>query len=170
MTKRHARVALGAAADRWIGAILALSGVLLAAGLLLPALTLSRFFFTQELSLAAAVFAFARGGDWFLFAATFVFTIAFPLGKVAVCLALWYGVPARGGGAWAARLAGWLSALSRWSMVDVFILALVVLVVDGQLLTSADLHAGVVVFAAGVLLSTWAARRTAALAPARRAA
>ena len=169
MAERQARAAFGAAADRWVGACLALSGALLAAGLFLPALTLSRFFFTQELSLAAAVFAFARGGDWLLFAATFVFTIAFPLGKVAVCLALWYGVPARGG-AWAERLAGWLSALSRWSMVDVFILALVVLVVDGQLLTSADLHAGVVVFAAGVLLSTWAARRTAALAPARRAA
>jgi len=35
--------------------------------------------------------------------------------------------------------------------------------VDGRLLSSADIHAGVVAFTAAVLLSTYAARRIGAL-------
>ena len=105
--------------------------------------------------------ALRRRGQWFLFLVTFLFTVAFPLAKIAVCLALWAGP---GGGGAAVKLAEWLSALSRWSMVDVFIVALVVLAVDGRVFGAADVHAGVIVFAAGVLLSTWAARRVVATA------
>ena len=146
-----------------LGALLALSGALLAAGLFLPAITLGPVFFAERMSLAGAVFGFAAAGQWFLFLITFAFTIAFPLAKVAVCLALWATAPRRPGAA-AVRLAGWLAALSRWSMVDVFIVALVVLAVDGRVFGAADVHAGVIVFAAGVLLSTWTARRTVATA------
>lgn len=160
-TPRAAFAALRARADRWIGAWLVLSGVLLAAGLFLPAVTVGGFFLAESYSLAEAVFGFAARGQWLLFALTFLFSMAFPLGKVALCLALRIAAPAGG-----ARLAGWLAALSRWSMVDVFIVALVVLVVDGQLLTTADVHSGVAAFAAGALLSGWAARRTVALAAA----
>ena len=145
-----------------LGALLALSGALLAAGLFLPAITLGPVFFAERVSLAGAVFGFAAAGQWFLFLITFAFTVAFPLAKVAVCLALW-ATPRRPGDA-AVRLAGWLAALSRWSMVDVFIVALVVLAVDGRVFGAADIHAGVIVFSAGVLLSTWAARRTVATA------
>ncbi len=145
-----------------LGAGLILSAVLLAGGLFLPALTLSRFFFSEQHSLAGAVFAFAAAGNWFLFTVTFLLTILFPLGKVGACAALWLLAPR--GGATARRLAAWLAALSRWSMADVFIIALVVLAVDGSLFTTADLHIGVLLFTAGVLLSTWAARRVQALA------
>ena len=144
-----------------LGAWLVLSGALLAAGLFLPAITLGPVFFTERVSLAGAVFGFAAAGQWFLFLVTFLFTVAFPLAKIAVCLALWAGP---GGGGAAVKLAEWLSALSRWSMVDVFIVALVVLAVDGRVFGAADVHAGVIVFAAGVLLSTWAARRVVATA------
>ena len=147
-----------------LGALLALSGALLAAGLFLPAITLGPVFFAERMSLAGAVFGFAAAGQWFLFLITFAFTIAFPLAKVTVCLALWATAPRRRSDAAAVRLAGWLAALSRWSMVDVFIVALVVLAVDGRVFGAADVHAGVIVFAAGVLLSTWTARRTVATA------
>ncbi len=162
MTDHRATLASAAAgADRWVGVWLGLSAALLLAGLFLPAVTVRRFFFSEEYSLAGAVFRFAAAGDWFLFLVTFLFSILFPLGKIGVCLALWYAAP---GGGRAVRLAGWLAAFSKWSMLDVFIIALVVLVVDGQMFSAADVHIGVVVFSAGVLLSTWAARRIDALA------
>ena len=53
----------------------------------------------------------------------------------------------------AARLTGALAGLSKWSMLDVFVIARVVLVVDGQLLSSADGHVGVIAFAASVVAS-----------------
>ena len=64
----------------------------------------------------------------------------------------------------ARRLLAWLSVVSKWSMLDVFIIAVTVLVVDGQLLTSADIHAGIIFFAAAVLLSTFSVRQLSALA------
>ena len=150
--------------DRLTGVWLALSALLLGAGLFLPAVTFGRLFFSEEHSLAGAVFGFAASGNWFLFLLTFTFSIAFPLGKVAACLALWFAVPP--GARWAPRLAEWLGTLSRWSMADVFVIALVVLAVDGRILDSADIHVGVPAFAAGVLLSAWAARRVGVMAAA----
>ena len=49
-------------------------------------------------------------------------------------------------------------------MLDVFIIALVVLVADGRLLTGADIRVGAIVFSASVLVSTWAVRRLSLLA------
>ena len=143
--------------DRLLGPALALSAVLLGAGMLLPAITVRRLFMANEYSLAGAVFSFLEAGEWFLFLITFVFTMAFPIGKVTVCAGLWFLAP-RGSGR-AARLAHWLAALSKWSMLDVFVIALMVLLVDGRLLDSADIGVGVIAFTVGVLLSAWAARR-----------
>jgi paraquat-inducible protein A len=154
--------ARSAGADRLVGVWLVLAAALLAAGLFLPAVTVRKLFvLSREYSLSEAVFAFLDAGEVFLFAVTFAFTIAFPVAKVAVCLALWFVV--RGGSASAARLVRILAGLSKWSMLDVFIIALVVLVVDGQLLSSADVHAGVIAFTAAVVLSTYAVRRISVL-------
>ena len=49
-----------------------------------------------------------------------------------------------------------LSALSKWSMTDVFAIALAVIVINGRILSAADIQIGVGFFAAGVLLSTLA--------------
>jgi paraquat-inducible protein A len=167
LSLRPGTLAAGATgSDRLVGLWLVLAAGLLAAGLFLPAVTVRKMFvLSREYSLAEAVFAFAGAGDWFLFAVTFAFTIAFPVAKTLTCLALWFAVPRAGGRA--ARLAEALAAMSKWSMLDVFMIALVVLVVDGQLLSSADVHVGVIAFSAAVLLSTYGARRIAALAAAR---
>lgn len=144
-------------ADRWMGAWLVLSAALLCAGLFLPAVTVRRLFLSEEYSLAGGVYKFLIDGDWFLFLITFAFTMLFPIGKVAVCLALWFLSPR--GSERSAKLAGTLASLSKWSMLDVFVIALMVLVVDGRLLDSADIHVGVIAFTGGVLLSAWGARR-----------
>lgn len=149
--------ALSRGADRLVGAWLVLAGVLLCGGLFLPAVSVQRFFLTREYSLAEGVFGFLASGDWFLFLVTFVFSILFPVGKIGVCLALWFFV--RRDHPLTARLSGWLTALSKWSMLDVFVIALVVLLLNGRLLSSADVHSGVIAFTAAVLLSTYAARR-----------
>ena len=44
-------------------------------------------------------------------------------------------------------------------MLDVFVVALTVLVLDGRLLTSASAGPGIFCFAGSVLLSTWALQR-----------
>jgi paraquat-inducible protein A len=151
-----------AGADRMLGPLLVASLAALVTGLLLPAITIRSLGFARDYSLFDSVVAFLDEGDWFLFLVVFVFTMLFPLVKIATGLALWYVLD---GSRPAARsVLEVLGALSKWSMLDVFVIALVVLVADGRLLTSADIGVGAVVFSAAVLLSTWTIWRLARLA------
>ncbi len=149
--------------DRWLGLVLVLALVLLGLGLFLPAIKISSFIFiSREFSLVESVFSFIEAGNYFLFAVTFIFSIAFPAFKIVTGLVLWHAADISG--APAKSLLNGLSAASKWSMLDVFIIALVVLVADGRLLTGADIRVGAIVFSASVLVSTWAVRRLSLLA------
>lgn len=149
--------------DRWLGLVLAAALVLLALGLFLPAIEItSLIFIRREFSLVDGVFQFLEAGDYFLFAVTFGFSILFPTFKTVTGLVLWYAGDVSGSSARA--LLNSLAVASKWSMLDVFIIALVILVADGRLLTGADIRIGVIVFSASVLISTWAVRRLSLLA------
>jgi len=149
--------------DRWLGFVLAAALVLLARGLFLPAIEISSFFFlSREFSLFDGVFSFLEQGDYFLFAVTFGFSILCPTVKTITGLVLWYAADISGSSA--RSLLNGLAVASKWSMLDVFIIALVVLVADGRLLSGADIRIGVIVFSASVLVSTWAVRRLSLLA------
>ncbi len=148
--------------DRSLGLVLLASFAGLVAGLLLPAITIRSMFIGRDFSLLESVFSFLQSGDWFLFVLTFLFSVLFPVVKVLTGLALWFVVDATG--TFARPVLGWLAAMSKWSMLDVFIIALVVLVADGRLLSSADIQIGAIVFSVAVLVSTWATRRLSALA------
>jgi paraquat-inducible protein A len=149
--------------DRWLGFVLLAALVLLVLGLFLPAIRISSFIFlSRELSLAQSVFSFLQAGDYFIFLVTFVFTIAFPTIKIVTGLVLWHaadisGTPAK-------SVLNGLSVASKWSMLDVFMIALAVLAIDGRVFTGADIQAGAIVFSVSVLISTWAVRRLSVLA------
>lgn len=149
-------------ADRLLGVALLVSLGLLVAGLLLPAITIRSFWFARDYSLLDSVVAFLDAGDWFLFGIVALFSIVFPLGKILTGLALWYLLDAERPGV--QRVLDGLGAVSKYSMSDVFIIAIVVLVADGRLLSSADIGIGTIVFSLAVLLSTWAIWRLARLA------
>ena len=148
--------------DRVLGLVLIAALVALVAGLFLPAITVRSLLFSQELSLVESVFAFLDAGDWFLFAIVFLFSVIFPVVKIITGIALWFFIDASGD--FSRRLLGWLAMFSKWSMLDVFIIALIVLVADGRLLSSADIQIGAIFFSIAVLVSTWATRRLSALA------
>lgn len=148
--------------DRGLGLILLASLVALVAGLLLPAITVRSLFISQDFSLVESVLAFLDQGDWFLFIVTFLFSVVFPVVKIVTGLALWFFLDSTSG--YARPVLGWLATFSKWSMLDVFIIALIVLVADGRLLTSADIQVGAIVFSVAVLVSTWATRRLSGLA------
>lgn len=128
---------------------------MLVPGLLLPSLHLvSLGFLHQEYSLLGAILAFWEKRHYSLFALVLCFTVIFPLVKIAGGLWLFYLASPN-----PQRLRGWvhrLSGLSKWSMLDVFIIAVLVLALEGSLITAANLGAGIALFAGSVLLSGWA--------------
>ena len=125
---------------------------LMVGGVTLPAISVSSFWIYEETySILGGIMAMAERGDILLAAFVFVVSVIFPVGKIVLGLVALkrMGRP----DAKLARLLGRLSALSRWSMADVLVLALLVIILNGQVLTTADVHSGVALFALGVTAS-----------------
>ena len=149
--------------DRLIGLALALCLPLLVAGLMLPSLHFQNLWvLNQEYSLWSAAWTFWEKQHYGLFALLFGFTVVLPL--VKVLLGLWVFFLADAESLPARRWLHPLSAIAKWSMLDVFVVAVVILALEGSLLTAADLGLGVALFATAVVLSGWAYGRLAKLA------
>lgn len=144
---------------RWIAVVLLwLAFALLVAGIGLPLISVEKLFiFENRVSLFSGTWGLFAEGEWFLGVILLCFSIIFPAGKNLLMLALLHGLPAA-----RRRVRGVLQALSilgKWSMLDVFIVAILVCSVKLGLLADTEVLAGVYFFATSVLLtnvvSTW---------------
>ncbi len=166
---RHPRslAATARGADRWLGLyFMAVSGLLLA-GWTLPIMTVHKLvFFAEEVSILAGARQLWDSGNFFLCVVVLTFSVAFPTLKMLVALTLWYGADTRGPDL--AGLLGWLETFGRWSMLDVFVVALTIVAIQISIISNVTTHAGLYVFTAAVVLSMAGVRRLVVLA--RRAA
>jgi len=138
-----------------VGGLLLASLVLLCVGLWMPAITVKSLFFDSEYSMIDGILSFFDAQEYFFFAIVGLFSVALPSLKLVVLLAIWaVGESGRSQARTALRV---IMALSKWSMLDVFIVAVMVVALDGKLFTTAEVHAGIVLFSASILLSTFAA-------------
>lgn len=144
----------------WIsGLLLLLAAPLLLAGLWMPVISVrSMLVFQQEFSLLDGVVAFLRSGDYFLFAVVGLFTVLLPTMKIGTALLVWTLGLTHG---WAPRLVSLFEKISRWSMLDVLVVALTILLLEGSLVTRADIGLGIVLFGSAVILSMIATHRLA---------
>lgn len=150
--------------DQIAGVLLLLALPLLVAGLTMPAISITHFMvFTDTYSIAGTVFSLWSGGKYLLFVIVAFFSLLFPTAKILIALWAWYD----GDDARTRRLCSLFAVVSKWSMLDVFIVALTVLAVEGSLFTAADIHLGVVCFAVAVIASTVALQRVARFTPSK---
>jgi paraquat-inducible protein A len=151
--------------DKVAGILLLVALPLMIAGLSMPAISITRLFvFTDTYSIVGAVFAFWTGGNYVLFLFVFFFSLLFPAAKILIALWAWAVEDGDQAGENLKQICRLFAAVSKWSMLDVFIVALTVLAVEGSLLGAADVHLGIVLFAASIVLSTIAIQRLAARA------
>ena len=135
--------------------------LLLFYGLQAPILTLEKFyFFSNTVSLLSALQQLAQQAEWGLFALVGTFSVLFPILKILTLLLIWNLDAAQGEGH--RRRLGWLATYSKWSMLDVFVVALLVVSVKLGSLAEARVEVGIYAFAASViltmLLSAWIGR------------
>jgi paraquat-inducible protein A len=137
-----------------IGLEIAVSGWLLALAWTQPIMTVRTWvFFYEDVSVFDAARRLYEDELLTLAALVFFFAIVFPGIKMLVLsmgwLNLWNG---NGGGRLASSLKTF-EVLGKWSMLDVFVVAVVVVSTQTSLVSSAELHTSLYYFAGAVLLS-----------------
>ena len=135
---------------------------LLVLGVTAPILTLEKFYiFANTVSLWSALRQLIAEGEWGLFALLGGFSVAFPIAKIITLAVIWNLETA--GSAAHERHLRWLTTYGKWSMLDVFVVALLVVSVKLGSLATATVEYGIYVFAASVLLtmglSAWIGRQ-----------
>jgi paraquat-inducible protein A len=163
-----ARIASAANADelaarrpRWprrpvLPLVTAAALALLGAGLTLPLMELEKWvFWNRDYSIITAAIEMAAQGDVLLSAAVLVFVVLLPLARLVALLALSLRRPSSRND----RVPRWLVLLDRWSMVDVFCLALLVVTVKLGGLADVTMRWGFWFFTAGAILSLYVSWR-----------
>lgn len=138
-------------------ALLVLSTALLPLGLLLPALVTTQFAFWQgEHSIIGVGFSLLEGKEYFLAGVVWLFSVVFPVGKL---IWMWRlntrstPLPRT-----AIRRLEWFG---KWSMGDVFIIALIVFSARSNSILDVSIAPGLVAFSVSVLLAMFASGRLA---------
>ncbi len=124
----------------------------LALGLTMPLMNVSKlYFFDENPSLLAIIGSLWTGGEWLLAAIVTLFSMVLPIAKLGVAQLAAMQVPAA-----AHALHRWIGLLSKWSMLDVLLVALVIFGAKTSGLATAIAQPGLWFFTASALLSALA--------------
>ena len=138
--------------DRLVPAAILGTVALLAAGLVLPVMTVDRLFvFASRFSILESLEALWNAEEFFLFAAIALFSVAFPLAKLLGLLVLWCAADIRNPRTRAR--AAWVGHLGRWSMLDVFLVAILLVTIRSASVAGARTEPGLYVFGTAVVVS-----------------
>jgi paraquat-inducible protein A len=130
--------------------------VAVAMGILLYSYTLpfmeseKLFFFTREYSLFRSIERMWDKGFHFLAIILFVFSVIFPLLKLFMVMAVWFKPlthPTR------ERFLGLTTDLGKWSMLDVFVVAVLVVVISARSFIAVRPCIGIYLFTGAIILS-----------------
>lgn len=140
-----------------IGLLLWAALILLVSGVFAPILTLTKFmFFESRFSIYTGLVQLFRDKQYFLFVVILVFSICFPAWKLFLQAYLLHYKDLSESRR--QQLFGWLDTLGKWSMLDVFVVALLVVTVKLNIIADIKVHFGIYMFAASILLSMLASR------------
>ena len=144
--------------DPLTGLLLLGALIALIAGLLLPALTVEKFWvFENTKSIGGAVLALFAKGHILLALVETAFSILFPLAKLALTLRIWMAPDITAPGV--QRAIRWTVTLGKWSMLDVFMAAIVVATLTLGMIASVTTDIGLYVFGGSIVLAMLAAHR-----------
>jgi paraquat-inducible protein A len=140
---------------------------MLVAGAVLPMFTFSQFYiFNDTFSLASGIFYLLLQGEPLLFLVVFSFSILMPVWKMYLLYRLLHAQDSDN--AQRRRHLHVLSFLGKWSMLDVFVVAILVVTVKLGAIASITVHFGIYLFTLAVLASMLLTHKVAALAGSSR--
>jgi paraquat-inducible protein A len=149
--------------ERLIGPGLLLSFLLLISGLIIPVASVDKLlFFTGSYSILAFIHELFEQGHYVIGFAVTVFSVIFPLLKLFQAARLWWFIDHR-----SVRITTALSRLEmlgKWSMMDVFVVAIGIVVATSTQLANMTPRIGIYLFGISVLVGMLAVGRMERLA------
>jgi paraquat-inducible protein A len=143
---------------RQLRLLIAVASILLGIGLVAPIITLEKFLLIENtFSVVSGVVQLLKEGQWFLFFVIACFSIVLPVLKLGV-LYLLVGI----------RLSGekqlhqylhWMHLYGKWSMLDVFVVAILVVAVKLGAIANVEMRYGLYAFAASILITMFITAR-----------
>ena len=131
--------------------LLLIAGGLFALGICAPLMTVQKWLvFTQTYTLGAGLLRLFEAKHYVLFLLVGTFSLAVPLVKMGL-LALACNHPSWTT-AYSTRLLHWLALCGKWSMLDVFLVAILITVGTLRGIAAVEVQYGVYAFAAAMLL------------------
>ena len=126
------------------------SSVLLYIGLTLPVMTVSKLWEKTTFSIPSGIQNLWHEKYYFLATVIFFFSVVFPAIKLAALFMLWFLRMKEQYKKWALH---WLGLLGKWSMLDVFVTAILIVAVKLGPLAKAKAESGIYYFGASIILA-----------------
>ena len=140
--------------------LLCLTSALLLVGLMAPIITLTKFVIVNNtFSVLSGVVELLIDGQIFLFAVITSFSIVFPILKITLLFLFLRTKPLRNGQF--ERSLKFMHDYGKWSMLDVFVVALLVVAVKLGALASVEMRYGLYAFFCAVVLTMYITKRVA---------
>lgn len=140
-----------------IGLLLVVSFFSLLLGIYLPLFSTSKLFiFTSNISIFSGIIDLWKGGEYLLAIVVFLFSMAFPILKIHLAFKVWRTIPVNSNKY--TRYVHYIDKLSRWSMTEAFVVALLVVFVKAHSFANAKTSIGLYLFLFSIICVTVALR------------
>ncbi len=142
--------------------LLGLASLTLLLGLVLPMFKITQLVIRRDqYSILTGIWALVEEGELFLGAILFLFSVIFPIAKLGALIWIWFVELTD-----ASRLKAleWLNFLGKWSMLDVFVVALTIVAVKLGPIANVTPKIGVYIFCSAIFFSMFVTMRVEKLA------
>lgn len=140
---------------RAIPLLIAAAFLLFGTGVFFPFFHVTKFWiFGSAVSVVGGIITLFREGEYFLFTVLTLFTLVFPAIKLGLLAIIW--LEREHDLAKVRRLHGWVESLGKWSMLDVFVVAILIVAMKSAAVAEIHLGVGLYLFTFSVVLTQFA--------------
>lgn len=142
-------------AHRAIPLLIAAALLLFGTGVFFPFFKVTKFWvFNDAISVVGGIFTLWREGEYFLFTILTLFTLVFPCAKLGLLAVIW--LEREHDLARVRRLHGWVESLGKWSMLDVFVVAILIVAMKSAAVAEIRIGFGLYLFTFSVIATQFA--------------
>ena len=148
--------------QRAIPFLIATALLLFGTGIFFPFFHVTKFWvFDDAVSVVSGIITLFREGEYFLFAVLTLFTLVFPCIKLGLLAIVW--LEREQDLARVRQLHGWVESLGKWSMLDVFVVAILIVAMKSAGVANIHIGVGLYLFTFSVVATQFASAWVAGL-------